>query len=206
PILRNSAFFESNRRPSSNVRHSGFIVWAFRCNDQNVIDSLLLSQIGAEVGVGPALSRRTQHCLRSECVQIRVTEFDIERDFAWHGLPTRRHALGTGVRLSAVEPSPKRRFRERSPMSESEVVDAEPVTATQAQSFGDDPLQVRDTGHYTDEYVSEFVEKWDDLIDWRRRYESEGRFFVDLLKSRGVRSVLDVATGTGFHSVRLLEE
>ncbi|HLR85307.1 MAG TPA: class I SAM-dependent methyltransferase, partial [Nocardioidaceae bacterium] len=91
-------------------------------------------------------------------------------------------------------------------MSESEVVDAEPVTATQAQSFGDDPLQVRDTGHYTDEYVSEFVEKWDDLIDWRRRYESEGRFFVDLLKSRGVRSVLDVATGTGFHSVRLLEE
>ncbi|MGH3499671.1 MAG: methyltransferase domain-containing protein, partial [Nocardioidaceae bacterium] len=57
-----------------------------------------------------------------------------------------------------------------------------------------------------DEYVTEFVEKWDDLIDWRKRYDSEGRFFVDLLKSRGVRSVLDVATGTGFHSVRLLEE
>ena len=91
-------------------------------------------------------------------------------------------------------------------MSETEVAQSEPQAATQAQSFGDDPLQVRDTSHYTDEYVTEFVEKWDDLIDWRARYESEGRFFVDLLKSRGVRSVLDVATGTGFHSVRLLEE
>ncbi|MGH3505273.1 MAG: class I SAM-dependent methyltransferase, partial [Nocardioidaceae bacterium] len=80
------------------------------------------------------------------------------------------------------------------------------VEAHPAQSFGDDPLQVRETSHYKDEYVTGFVEKWDDLIDWRKRYESEGRFFVDLLKSRGVRSVLDVATGTGFHSVRLLEE
>ena len=88
-------------------------------------------------------------------------------------------------------------------MSETEVAKPE---AAPAQSFGDDPLEVRETGHYTAEYVTEFVEKWDDLIDWRRRYESEGRFFVDLLKSRGVRSVLDVATGTGFHSVRLLEE
>lgn len=92
-------------------------------------------------------------------------------------------------------------------MSETKVAQPDPTAAPrQAQSFGNDPLQVRDTSHYTDEYVTEFVEKWDDLIDWRKRYDSEGRFFVDLLKSRGVRSVLDVATGTGFHSVRLLEE
>ncbi|GAB3483944.1 hypothetical protein GCM10027440_26020 [Nocardiopsis coralliicola] len=51
-----------------------------------------------------------------------------------------------------------------------------------------------------------FVDKWDELIDWKRRYESEGRFFIDQLKERGVREVLDVATGTGFHSVRLAEE
>ena len=74
------------------------------------------------------------------------------------------------------------------------------------QNFGDDPLDVRATDHYTEEYVSSFVEKWDELIDWRKRYESEGSFFVDLLRSRGVRDVLDVATGTGFHSVRLIEE
>ncbi|WP_243722577.1 class I SAM-dependent methyltransferase [Actinomadura sp. 7K507] len=50
------------------------------------------------------------------------------------------------------------------------------------------------------------MEKWDELIDWKRRYESEGSFFVDQLRERGVKKVLDVATGTGFHSVRLLQE
>ncbi|WP_363320485.1 class I SAM-dependent methyltransferase [Pseudonocardia sp.] len=74
------------------------------------------------------------------------------------------------------------------------------------QRFGDEPLDVRETDHYTKEYVQTFVEKWDELIDWRRRYAGEGSFFVDQLRSRGVRSVLDVATGTGYHSVRLLEE
>lgn len=37
----------------------------------------------------------------------------------------------------------------------------------QAQAFGAGPLQVRDTDHYTDEYVKGFVEKWDELIDWK---------------------------------------
>lgn len=74
------------------------------------------------------------------------------------------------------------------------------------QTFGDNPTEVRDTDHYTEEYVGGFVDKWDQLIDWKQRYASEGTFFVDQLKSRGVRTVLDVATGTGFHSVRLLEE
>ncbi|MGW5733296.1 MULTISPECIES: glycine/sarcosine N-methyltransferase [Streptomyces] len=73
-----------------------------------------------------------------------------------------------------------------------------------AQEFGDNPVEVRETGHYKEEYVPSFVEKWDSLIDWEKRAESEGTFFIDLLRKRGVRSVLDVATGTGFHSVRLL--
>jgi sarcosine/dimethylglycine N-methyltransferase len=80
------------------------------------------------------------------------------------------------------------------------------ITANGAQRFGEDPLEVRDTNHYTDEYISGFVDKWDELIDWRRRYESEGNFFIQQLKSRGVQDVLDVATGTGFHSVRLVQE
>lgn len=74
------------------------------------------------------------------------------------------------------------------------------------QDFGADPLTVRDTDHYKDEYVTGFVDKWDELIDWKARYASEGRFFIDQLKERGVKTVLDVATGTGFHSVRLMEE
>lgn len=76
--------------------------------------------------------------------------------------------------------------------------------AKQNQSFGSDPIKVRDTDHYQDEYVKSFVEKWDELIDWERRWESEGDFFIEQLRARGVKRVLDVATGTGFHSVRLL--
>lgn len=78
-----------------------------------------------------------------------------------------------------------------------------PITARLDQKFGDNPVKVRETGHYTEEYVPSFVEKWDSLIDWEKRQESEGTFFIDLLRRRGVRSVLDVATGTGFHSVNL---
>ena len=74
---------------------------------------------------------------------------------------------------------------------------------TKEQDYGDDPLAVRDTGHYKNEYISGFVDKWDDLIDWDQRSSSEGHFFIDLLKQRGARKILDVATGTGFHSVRL---
>ncbi len=72
------------------------------------------------------------------------------------------------------------------------------------QTFGSDPIKMRDTDHYQVEYVKTFVEKWDELIDWERRWESEGDFFIEQLRSRGVERVLDVATGTGFHSVRLL--
>lgn len=73
------------------------------------------------------------------------------------------------------------------------------------QEFGGNPLAVRDSDHYVDEYVQGFVDKWDELIDWPRRGAAEGSFFIDQLKARGARRVLDVATGTGFHSVRLLQ-
>ncbi len=73
----------------------------------------------------------------------------------------------------------------------------------QSQAFGDNPIEVRETDHYKEEYVHSFVQKWDELIDWNARAESEGRFFIEQLKERGVKKVLDVATGTGFHSVQL---
>lgn len=74
------------------------------------------------------------------------------------------------------------------------------------QSFGADPVAVRETDHYQAEYIGSFVEKWDDLIDWENRAKSEGNFFIQELKKAGAKKVLDVATGTGFHSIRLLEE
>jgi len=66
-------------------------------------------------------------------------------------------------------------------------------------------VKVRETDHYQKEYVHRFVDKWDELIDWDARFKSEGDFFIRLLKERGAKRILDVATGTGFHSVRLLE-
>lgn len=73
-----------------------------------------------------------------------------------------------------------------------------------AQGFGDDPLAVRETEHYQAEYIKQFVDKWDELIDWDARADSEGDFFIKVLKGFGKERVLDVATGTGFHSVQLL--
>ena len=73
------------------------------------------------------------------------------------------------------------------------------------QDYGENPTEVRETDKYASEYVRGFVDKWDELIDWEARAESEGRFFIDVLKARGKTSVLDVATGTGFHSVQLLK-
>jgi len=73
------------------------------------------------------------------------------------------------------------------------------------QAYGDDPLKDRETDLYRGEYVMSFVEKWDELINWTARAESEGQFFIDVLRARGKETVLDVACGTGFHSVRLVE-
>lgn len=79
------------------------------------------------------------------------------------------------------------------------------VDIATAQEYGKDPLAVRKTDHYKKEYIESFVDKWDELIDWKARAESEGAFFINMLRGRGKHKILDVATGTGFHSVRLLE-
>ncbi|WP_029895610.1 class I SAM-dependent methyltransferase [Desulfohalovibrio reitneri] len=74
------------------------------------------------------------------------------------------------------------------------------------QCFGKgDPTKVRDSDHFTKEYTTTLADKWDELIDWDSRAKSEGDFFIEQLRSRGVKRVLDVACGTGFHSVRLME-
>lgn len=74
------------------------------------------------------------------------------------------------------------------------------------QDYGPDALAKRESGGYKIEYILDFVQKWDELIDWKGRAESEGSFFMDILREHGAGKVLDVACGTGFHSVRLLRE
>ncbi len=84
-------------------------------------------------------------------------------------------------------------------------VDPNAELSMSEQSYGDNPLADRETDLYRGEYITGFVDKWDELIDWDARAQSEGRFFIDVLRARDKESVLDVATGTGFHSVRLTE-
>jgi len=71
------------------------------------------------------------------------------------------------------------------------------------QRFGQNPTTVRDSNHYNDEYIDGLVERWDLLIDWIARAKNESRFIIGELRKRGSEKVLDVATGTGFDSIRL---
>lgn len=79
------------------------------------------------------------------------------------------------------------------------------ANVNEEQNYGANPVEMRETDHYQDEYVFGFVDKWDQLIDWEARARSEGQFFIDILKAREKKTVLDVATGTGFHSVQLMK-
>lgn len=74
-----------------------------------------------------------------------------------------------------------------------------------SQEFGADPISVRESDHYHMEYVQDFVEKWDMLIDWEARAKGEGDFFIRQLRELGKHKVLDAAAGTGYHSVSLLQ-
>ena len=63
--------------------------------------------------------------------------------------------------------------------------------------------EVRSSEFYKEQYSEGFVDKWDDLIDWEARSKGEGKFFIEELKKRGKNRILDVATGTGYHSITL---
>ena len=65
--------------------------------------------------------------------------------------------------------------------------------------------KLRDTDLYKAQYDTDFVDKWDELIDWDGRAEGEGRFFTELLGLHQKNRVLDVATGTGYHSITLMK-
>lgn len=74
------------------------------------------------------------------------------------------------------------------------------------QNYGSKPEAVRETDKYQEEYVHRFVEKWDELIDWTARGKGEGDFFIKELEKRNKHKVLDVAAGTGYHSIKLMEQ
>ncbi len=59
---------------------------------------------------------------------------------------------------------------------------------------------------YRQEYNKDFVSCWDELIGWEGRAAGEAGFFQRLLNAYGVEALIDVAAGTGFHSIVLAEE
>ncbi|MFQ6028313.1 MAG: class I SAM-dependent methyltransferase [Dehalococcoidia bacterium] len=58
-------------------------------------------------------------------------------------------------------------------------------------------------GYFRTEYNLDFVDRWDELINWERRRRAEGGFFERTLAECGAKTVLDIACGTGFHTVCL---
>lgn len=61
----------------------------------------------------------------------------------------------------------------------------------------------RTADDFAAQYGTALVDRWDDLIDWDRRERSEQGFFAKLLTAAKAHRVLDVAAGTGYHSVSL---
>lgn len=57
--------------------------------------------------------------------------------------------------------------------------------------------------YFRKEYTPEFVDRWDEYIDWKGRREAEDGFFAKVLAENDCKKVLDIACGTGFHTVTL---
>ncbi len=68
-----------------------------------------------------------------------------------------------------------------------------------------DSAQEGATDWYQEEYGENFVDKWDELINWEQREKGEQEFFIEELRKRGKKKILDVAAGTGYHSIKLLQ-
>jgi len=56
------------------------------------------------------------------------------------------------------------------------------------------------------QYTPEIASYWDAIIDWDKRKEGEGDFFINFLRKFKAKKILDIACGTGYDSVRLLNE
>jgi glycine/sarcosine N-methyltransferase len=56
---------------------------------------------------------------------------------------------------------------------------------------------------FNTQYTSEVAKKWDSLVGWERREREEKPFFKRLISDPTNTKCLDLAAGTGFHSVLL---
>ena len=56
---------------------------------------------------------------------------------------------------------------------------------------------------FLEQYTPAFVGRWDELINWDGRRRSENGFFERTLSEIGAHKVLDIACGTGYHTINL---
>lgn len=59
---------------------------------------------------------------------------------------------------------------------------------------------------YIEDYTKSFCSVWDELIDWEKRCIAENGRISNILKEKNCSKILDVATGTGFHSLNLIRD
>ncbi|MEU8521311.1 methyltransferase domain-containing protein [Streptomyces sp. NBC_01216] len=81
------------------------------------------------------------------------------------------------------------------------------MTTQAPRNGGQAPIaETADADGFEAQYIPTLVDRWDQLIDWDRRRASEQDFFVELLNGAEARRVLDVAAGTGYHSITLAQQ
>jgi len=56
---------------------------------------------------------------------------------------------------------------------------------------------------FLEQYTPAFVGRWDELINWENRRRSENGFFERILSEAGASKILDIACGTGYHTINL---
>jgi len=56
---------------------------------------------------------------------------------------------------------------------------------------------------FLEQYTPAFVGRWDELINWGGRRRSENGFFERILSEAGAHKLLDIACGTGYHTINL---
>ena len=56
-----------------------------------------------------------------------------------------------------------------------------------------------------DQFSEEFASHWDEFVGWEKRSLNETSFLLGLIEKFKCKNVLDVALGTGFHSIELLK-
>ncbi len=56
-----------------------------------------------------------------------------------------------------------------------------------------------------DQFSGDFASHWDELVGWEKRSAADTSFLLSLIHKFDCKNVLDVALGTGFHSIKLLD-